>query len=68
MRPVGGGLVCGHIGNRIGRRAVLTLSVLAMAVPTLCIGLLPDSVPIGVVASVLIVLLRLGQGLAVGGA
>jgi len=66
MRPVGG-LVFGHIGDRIGRKAALTLSVIAMAVPTFLIGLLPDYSQIGVVASVLIVVLRLVQGLSVGG-
>lgn len=66
MRPVGG-LVFGHIGDRTGRKAALTLSVIAMAVPTFLIGLLPDYAQIGVVASVLIVILRLVQGLSVGG-
>jgi MHS family proline/betaine transporter-like MFS transporter len=63
MRPVGG-LVFGHIGDRIGRKAALTLSVIAMAVPTFLIGLLPDYAQIGVAASVLIVILRLVQGLS----
>ena len=40
MRPVGGALI-GHIGDRLGRRAALTFSVVAMAVPTFLIGLLP---------------------------
>ena len=42
MRPVGG-LVFGHIGDRTGRKAALTLSVIAMAVPTFLIGLLPTT-------------------------
>ncbi len=66
MRPVGG-LVFGYIGDRISRRAALTLSVIAMAVPTFLIGILPDHAQIGVAASVLIVVLRLVQGLSVGG-
>ena len=66
MRPVGG-LVFGHIGDRIGRKAALTLSVIAMAVPTFLIGILPDYEQIGMVASTLIVILRLVQGLSVGG-
>src|SRR5215468_3035637 len=66
MRPVGG-LVFGHIGDRLGRKAALTLSVLAMAIPTFLIGLLPDYAQIGVAASALMVVLRLVQGLSVGG-
>ncbi|MBI3800162.1 MAG: MFS transporter, partial [Deltaproteobacteria bacterium] len=66
MRPFGG-LVFGHIGDKIGRKAALTLSVIAMAVPTFLIGILPDYAQMGVAASVLIVVLRLVQGLSVGG-
>lgn len=66
MRPVGA-LVFGHIGDRYGRRSALTLSVVAMAVPTFFIGLLPTYRQIGVTASVLMVVLRLVQGLSVGG-
>ncbi len=66
MRPVGA-LLFGHIGDRYGRRNALTLSVVAMAVPTFLIGLLPTFKQIGVTASVLMVALRLVQGLSVGG-
>jgi MHS family proline/betaine transporter-like MFS transporter len=66
MRPVGA-LVFGHIGDRYGRRNALTLSVVAMAVPTFLIGLLPTYKQIGITASILIVVLRLVQGLSVGG-
>jgi MFS transporter, MHS family, proline/betaine transporter len=66
MRPVGA-VVFGHIGDRYGRRNALTLSVVAMAVPTFLIGLLPTFKQIGVTASVLMVALRLIQGLSVGG-
>ena len=66
VRPIGG-LVFGHIGDRIGRKAALTFSVLAMAVPTFLIGLLPDYRQIGVTAGVLITLLWMVQGLSVGG-
>lgn len=66
MRPVGG-LVFGHIGDKIGRKAALTLSVLAMAIPTFLIGILPDHRQIGSAAAVLLVLLRMVQGLSVGG-
>lgn len=66
MRPVGA-LLFGHIGERSGRQAALTLSVLAMAVPTSLIGVLPDHAQIGITASVLLVGLWLVQGISVGG-
>ncbi len=66
MRPVGA-LLFGHIGDRYGRQRALTLSVVAMAVPTVMIGLLPTYQTIGVMAPVLLVVLRLIQGLSVGG-
>src|SRR5216684_5735047 len=66
MRPVGA-LLFGHIGDRYGRQRALTLSVVAMAVPTVMIGLLPTYQQIGVMAPVLLVVLRLIQGLSVGG-
>jgi MFS transporter, MHS family, proline/betaine transporter len=66
MRPVGA-LLFGHIGDRYGRQRALTLSVVAMAVPTVTIGLLPTYAQIGVAAPVLLVILRLIQGLSVGG-
>ncbi len=65
-RPLGA-LVFGHIGDRAGRKRALMASVLAMAIPTMLIGLLPGYAQIGVFAPVLLVLLRLFQGLAVGG-
>src|SRR3954447_2777863 len=57
----------GHIGDHAGRKAALTLSVLAMAIPTLLIGLLPTFAQIGLAAPALLILLRLVQGLSVGG-
>jgi MFS transporter, MHS family, proline/betaine transporter len=66
MRPVGGALI-GHIGDRFGRRAALTVSVAAMAVPTFLIGLLPGYATLGLAAPVLLTLLRMVQGLSVGG-
>jgi MFS transporter, MHS family, proline/betaine transporter len=66
MRPFGS-IVFGHIGDRVGRKAALTLSVAAMAVPTFLIGVLPTHAQIGAAASALLVVLRLIQGLSVGG-
>lgn len=66
MRPLGG-LVFGYIGDKVGRNQALILSVLTMAVPTFLIGLLPDHRQIGTLAPALLVILRLLQGLAVGG-
>ena len=66
MRPIGGALF-GHIGDRHGRRAALTWSVMAMAVPTFLIGLLPGYDVLGLAAPLLLTLLRMAQGLSVGG-
>jgi MHS family proline/betaine transporter-like MFS transporter len=65
-RPVGG-LVLGRIGDRIGRRALLTLSIAMMGGATLLLGLLPTYQAIGVAAPVLLVALRLIQGFSLGG-
>jgi MHS family proline/betaine transporter-like MFS transporter len=66
MRPVGGALI-GYIGDRLGRRAALTVSVAAMAVPTFLVGALPGFQTLGVAAPILLTLLRMVQGLSVGG-
>lgn len=66
MRPLGG-VVTGYIGDRLGRRVALTFSVAAMAVPTFLVGLLPGYDTLGVVAPVLLTVLRAVQGLSVGG-
>ena len=66
MRPVGGALV-GYIGDKLGRRAALTFSVAAMAIPTFLVGILPGYHVLGVFAPVALTLLRMIQGLSVGG-
>ncbi|WP_162095813.1 MFS transporter [Pseudomonas chlororaphis] len=65
-RPLGG-IVFGHIGDRIGRKKSLVITLLMMGVVTVCIGLLPTYAQIGAAAPVLLILLRIVQGIAVGG-
>ncbi|MGZ6804007.1 MAG: MFS transporter [Nocardioidaceae bacterium] len=65
-RPVGG-LVFGHFGDRLGRKRMLVLTLLIMGVGTAAIGLLPSYDAIGVWAPVLLVTLRVLQGIGVGG-
>lgn len=66
MRPVGG-VLFGIIGDRISRRMALQISVVMIALPTLIIGLLPTYEIIGVAAPIILVALRMVQGLSVGG-
>ena len=66
MRPIGGALI-GRIADRFGRRAALTFSVMAMAIPTFLVGALPGYQTLGVMAPILLVLLRMAQGLSIGG-
>jgi MFS transporter, MHS family, proline/betaine transporter len=66
MRPIGG-MIVGHIGDSFGRRAALTFSVAAMAIPTFLIGLLPGYQTIGLLAPIGLTVLRIVQGLSVGG-
>jgi MFS transporter, MHS family, shikimate and dehydroshikimate transport protein len=65
-RPIGG-IVFGHYGDRIGRKSMLVLSLLIMGVATFLIGCLPTYSSIGILAPVLLVLLRFAQGIGVGG-
>src|SRR4051812_47220341 len=65
-RPAGS-LVLGMVGDRIGRRALLTLSIALMGGATMLIGLLPTYDRIGLIAPLLLVLLRVVQGFSLGG-
>ncbi|MEP9377304.1 MFS transporter [Aquabacter sp. CN5-332] len=65
-RPLGG-LIFGHIGDRFGRRHLLTLSVALIALPTFLMGLLPTYESIGIAAPILLAALRLIQGISAGG-
>jgi MFS transporter, MHS family, proline/betaine transporter len=66
MRPVGGAVI-GSIGDKFGRKVALTVSVAAMAVPTFLVGILPDYRVLGLAAPIILTLLRMVQGLSVGG-
>lgn len=65
-RPIGG-VIFGHFGDRIGRRSILYLTLSLMGVATFLIGVLPTYETIGVWAPILLTLLRMLQGIAVGG-
>jgi MFS family permease len=65
-RPLGG-IIIAHYGDKIGRKKMFTLSIFLMAVPTLVIGLLPTYETIGLAAPLLLLLMRVLQGAAIGG-
>lgn len=66
MRPLGA-VLFGHIGDRLGRKRALQISVIMMAIPTTLMSVLPTHAQIGMLAPVLLVVLRLIQGVSVGG-
>lgn len=66
LRPLGG-IIFGHIGDRHGRRPALIATIVLMGACTFLIGVIPGYSTIGIWATVALVVLRLGQGLAVGG-
>ncbi|MGO3153319.1 MAG: MFS transporter [Galactobacter sp.] len=64
-RPLGG-IIAGHLGDRIGRKKMLVLSLYLMGAATVLVGCVPNFAAIGVWAPILLVILRLAQGLGVG--
>jgi len=66
MRPLGG-LVMAHFGDLVGRKKLFTLSIVLMALPTFCIGLLPTFHQISYAAPLLLLVMRMLQGIAIGG-
>lgn len=65
-RPVGG-LIFGYIGDKFSRKNMLALTMLLMTIPTFCIGILPTYQQIGIWAPAILIILRILQGLALGG-
>ncbi len=65
-RPLGG-LIAGHFGDRVGRKNVLVATMIIMGVATVLIGLLPTYEQIGIWAPILLVILRMMQGIGIGG-
>jgi len=65
-RPIGAAIF-GHLGDRVGRKSTLIITLLLMGVATLLIGLLPTYSTIGLAAPILLTLLRIAQGIGVGG-
>lgn len=66
IRPIGG-MIFGYIGDRMGRKKAMVLSILLMAVPTALIGILPTYAEIGIWAPVLLMVIRMLQGISMGG-
>nr|WSZ99834.1 MFS transporter [Streptomyces sp. NBC_00857] len=66
VRPLGG-IVCGYLGDRIGRQRMLVFVIMLISAATAAIGLLPGYASIGIAAPILLVLLRFAQGFSVGG-
>ena len=66
-RPLGA-IFFGRIGDKFGRKKALTMSMMMMAIPTGCIGLLPTYEAIGIAAPILLTVIRILQGLSLGGA
>jgi MHS family proline/betaine transporter-like MFS transporter len=66
MRPIGS-IVFGHIGDRYGRKIVLVTSIFMMAIPSLMIAITPTFETIGIFAPIILILMRMLQGISMGG-
>ena len=66
MRPLGG-LIWGPLGDRVGRKKVLSLTIMLMSMATLCVGLIPSYSSIGIAAPIILYALRVIQGFSTGG-
>ena len=65
-RPIGG-IIFGYIGDKYSRKQTLAITMLLMSIPTACIGLLPTYQQIGIAAPIILISLRIIQGIALGG-
>ncbi|WP_284990597.1 MFS transporter [Arthrobacter sp. efr-133-TYG-120] len=65
-RPLGG-IIFGHIGDKLGRKQSLVMTLTIMGISTMLMGLLPTYAQVGVLAPALLILLRILQGIAAGG-
>ena len=65
-RPIGG-IIFGHFGDKYGRKKTFTYSIILMAISTICIAFVPTYKQIGILAPIILTLLRLLQGISIGG-
>ena len=66
MRPLGG-IIFGHLGDQLGRKLALTIAIIGMTVSTLCVGFLPTYNQMGILSPVLLTIIRVFQGICIGG-
>jgi MFS family permease len=66
LRPISGAVI-GHLGDKLGRKTLFTVTVFLMALPTTAIGLMPTYAQIGIAAPIILLILRMLQGIAIAG-